>query len=273
MALGRWKLIRVALMMFLVSLLVIAGMVVVLAVLAVVMPDRLGAGANVGPGGGLPRKQPGGGAMAVGLAAAAGSIMCLAGLSGFVAQCMCIAVPRESGARRHAIGSVVLTVLAVLVLIIGMIFVLLNVSRVIREHVLNPPIDPRAQPDMRSLMMPATVIGVVTNFLVLGASAFFCLFLRKVATYFGKSEIASKATWLIGFTLFAVVFGSGLQIMQWRADSPAQANIAGVIVNLLWLALILVFAWGVARVWSAIQVDNLPTGIRVPTEAGGESDV
>lgn len=195
------------------------------------------------------------------LGLAASCSLLLAMLTAFVALCLCIAVPSESGARKHAIGAVALTAAALLVVVIGTFVVVRFATNDILGQVdaIQRRIEVKQPREVfRSMLLGLTVVSIAGNLLYFGALMFFCRFLRGVTIVFGKLELADKLGWLVWACVFTLILNSGLQVTGFLAGDLMTSQVPSLMVNVLWLALMALFAWAVSQVYGAIQPADLP---------------
>lgn len=209
-----WKLVRVGLMMLFVSSVVLIVLVAVAAVAGLAMGTALGGNLfNPNP---RPMNPDMMGA-AMPIMALAGCGILIAAITGFVGLCMCIGVPRESGAKGHAIGTVVSIVVTILVVVVGAILMTVQMSRMMNQAVGGAP---GGGDVFRRVMLFSMIMGIGTGLMSFVVQVFFALFLRAVALCFHRETLARLAIWLlVGFGVTTLA-SLALQVLQYATFDP-----------------------------------------------------
>ncbi|MCI0377664.1 MAG: hypothetical protein L0215_08665 [Gemmataceae bacterium] len=120
----------------------------------------------------------------------------------FIGQCMCCAAPAESRARGLAIGSLICTVLVVLVYAGLVLWVITAVGAAARGGMM------AGFPNLPDFLERGLLLFVVLAFaLLVAAHILFILFLRTVALYFGNDALArSTMSFLVLYLVLVVLY-------------------------------------------------------------------
>jgi hypothetical protein len=137
------------------------------------------------------------------------------GITAFVGMCMCCAVPRESGARGHIIGSLLSALLVVLLAILFFAFLIIQA------------IQNKADPPPEAVFAGALVLGLLS----LLSHVLFILFLRAVANFFHNTNLAKNA--VVYLCCYVVFTGASFAVnflLGAMARNPKLGDAAPVVI-------------------------------------------
>jgi hypothetical protein len=166
------------------------------------------------------------------------------GIVAFVGQCMCCAVPRESGAKGLVIGSLLLEIaLMVLVCAVGLAAASQASGR------------GRAPPEFADA---AAVVQLVLTIGLVAAIVLFVLFLRNTARCLRNEPCSRSASGLAGFIVGVQVLQFGINFAV-AAVGPPAVIIGGLVMIVAVVTTIIWYLRALAGVRDAIGAAAVPT--------------
>jgi hypothetical protein len=210
---GRWRVARSGLMIVFISLI----FVLVFTTIMVVASAAMGLDMERNPFG-RPQMNPNlqGGEGAI-VAVVCGMFIAL--IAGFVGLCLCIAVPRESGAKGHAIATVVMIVIGVVIALVGGLAIGLQAAQGMAQALQGGAAAPDRVLNAIRMMVILTIIAGLIFYV---AAVFFALHLRAIALYFARPALGTHIIVVLILYGLTVVLTILFQIMMLRLPDPTN---------------------------------------------------